>query len=152
VTPEDEPVEGDELDMDVPDSRLTRAEAALADTLVRIFGKGARFQKVRPSWMVNPRSKRRMELDLMSEKLSMAFERDGLQHVVYPNSFHPIGHRHLFEQQQYRDRLKEEICAKRKITLIRVPHTVSASDMEAYVKEELRRLKWHHTEYPELGL
>jgi len=48
VTPQDE---DDELDTDVHDSRLTRAEAALADTLVRIFGKEARFKKVRrPGW------------------------------------------------------------------------------------------------------
>jgi len=99
--------------------------------------------------MVN---KRRMELDLFSEKLSLAFERDGMQHVVYPNSFHPLGHRSAFEKQQFRDRLKEKILAEKNILLIRVPWTVSMSDMEAFVREELCRLKWHHPEYPELGL
>lgn len=146
VTPQAVEQVDDDSDADVCDRRLTKAESALADVLVRIFGKEAKFKKVRLPSMVNPRSRRRLELDLHSEKLSLAFERDGMQHVVYPNSFHPLGHRAAFEKQQERDRLKEQLCRNQHITLIRVPWTVSMSDMEAFVREELRRLKWRHPE------
>jgi hypothetical protein len=49
--------------------------------------------------------------------------------------------------------LKEELCSKRipKITLIRVPWTVREADMEAFVREELRRLKWRHPEQPDFS-
>ena len=152
VTPQ--PVEqvDDDSDADVCDRRLTKAESALADALVRIFSVAAKFKKVRLPSMVNPRSKRRLELDLFSKTLSMAFERDGMQHVVYPNSFHPLGHRAAFERQQQNDSLKNQLCRDQCITLIRVPWTVSMSDMEAFVREELRRLKWRHPEQPDFSV
>lgn len=125
---------------DKSSGRLTKAESALANALVNIFGSEARFKKVRPAWLVNPKTKRRMELDLYCESLGLALERDGLQHFVYPNSFHAS--RTAFQEQQYRDRLKDEVCKRRGIILIRVPFTVPSRGMEAYLREELALRKW----------
>ena len=41
-----------------------------------------------PRWLVNPRTKRRLELDMYSEVHRLAFEYDGEQHHQYIPHFH----------------------------------------------------------------
>ena len=120
-------------------SRLSKAEAAIAIALRRIFP-DARFEKVRPKWLMNQSTKRCLEIDLFCEALSLGIERQGLQHFVYPNGIHTS--RAAFEALQQRDKLKVELAAKFGVCLIHVPFTVPAKDTEAFLREELRRLNF----------
>lgn len=74
------------------------------------------FGKARPHWLVNPISKRRLELDCYNESLKLAVEYNGSQHAVFPNSYHWT--RQQFEQQLHRDALKKSLCALAGVTLI----------------------------------
>jgi uncharacterized membrane protein len=120
-------------------SRLSKAEAAIAIALRRIFP-DARFEKVRPKWLMNQSTKRCLEIDLFCEALSLGIERQGLQHFVYPNGIHTS--RAAFEALQQRDELKIELAKARNVTLIFVPFTVPAKDAETFVRDELRRLNF----------
>jgi len=120
-----------------PSSRLSKAEASIAQALRAIFGPNVHFEKARLPWLTNPRTKRKLELDIWCESLSCGFERQGLQHYVWPNGLHAS--RAQFEALQERDKLKMELCKQHGVTLIHVPFTVSAKDMEAFLRDELRR-------------
>lgn len=118
---------------------LSKAEAGLAHALQEIFGPDKSFIKVRPDWLRN-NTGRKLELDLYCRELGLAIERDGYQHVVWPNNFHHT--REEFEAQLARDRLKEKLCKRHGIVLIRVPWTVKICQMERYLRDELARLKF----------
>jgi hypothetical protein len=120
-------------------SRLSKAEAAIAIALRRIFP-DASFEKVRPKWLMNHSTKRCLEIDLFCEALSLGIERQGLQHFVYPNGIHTS--RAAFEALQQRDALKIELAKARNVTLIFVPFTVPAKDAETFLRDELRRLNF----------
>jgi len=120
-----------------PSSRLSKAEASIAQALRVIFGPTLSFEKARLPWLINPRTKRKLELDIWCESLSCGFERQGLQHYVWPNGLH--ANRAQFEALQERDTIKMELCKQHGVTLIHVPWTVPAKDMEAFLRDELRR-------------
>jgi len=99
---------------------------------------GKPFKKVRPAWLRNPRTGRLCELDFYSDELKLGVEVQGLQHYVYPNSWHKS--RAEWEEQMYRDRLKEELCVHAGVTLVHVPFTVAANRVEQYIREEVQRV------------
>lgn len=83
--------------------------------------------KVRPPWLVNPTTKRRLELDMYNEENRIAFEYDGAQHDVFTPHFH--ANEHHFEYRRLLDRLKTELCREKGVLLMRIPWSeVSASD------------------------
>lgn len=81
-----------------------------------------KFIKVRPDWLKNPATGKNLELDLFCEELMIAVEYNGEQHYVFPHYYNKTEEEFL--KSQTRDKLKEEICTKRNICLIRVPYTV----------------------------
>ena len=80
------------------------------------------FHKVRPPWLINPKSGRALELDFYNEKLGLAVEYNGAQHYRYKPTFHKSYADFL--AQADRDKTKIEILRKRKIELISVPYSV----------------------------
>jgi hypothetical protein len=100
------------------------------------------FAKVHPEWLVNPATKRKLELDgcnmTIKTKLGMglAFEYDGRQHAQKSSYFHATDQE--FVSQVRRDFLKDRICKAKKVALIRIPHTVKYDNLEAYIVEKLR--------------
>lgn len=82
---------------------------------------GLKFDKHRPSWLINTKTNNRLELDGFNEYESLAFEYDGKQHDKYVPFFHKTEDR--FIAQQERDKIKKELCAANDITLINIPHT-----------------------------
>ena len=117
---------------------------------------GKSFEKVRPVWLRNPRTGRLCELDFYNDELKLGVEIQGLQHYVYPNNWHK--NRSEWEDQIYRDRLKEELCRRANVTLVHVPFTVAANRVEQYIREEIPRVAlsssalhaWLQTAYPQL--
>ena len=94
---------------------------------------GKVFCKVRPRFLRNARTGRNLELDGYCEELQLAFEYDGYAHTNFPNAFH----RDIdaFQQQQQRDALKDDLCRKAGVRLIRVPYTLTLEEIEAHVRQ-----------------
>jgi len=74
------------------------------------------FIKVRPYWLINPKTNRRLELDMYNDPNKLAIEYNGPQHYVYPNYYHK--NIKEFKDQLERDKLKESLCAKNNINLV----------------------------------
>ena len=94
------------------------------------------FDCVWPEFLRNPNTDRLLQLDGYSKELNLAFEYDGRLHYVgYYGS-------DALEDQKNRDRLKEQLCKKAGVILIRVPYF--AKNKEKYIKEQLteRGILW----------
>ena len=97
-----------------------------------------RFNKVRPSWLMNHETGFCLELDGYCKQLKLAFEYDGIQHHVYPNPFHKS--KEEFNRQRKGDEMKDRKCKRHGTTLIRIKYDVR--DLEGYIKKELRERKF----------
>lgn len=102
------------------------------------FRFGVPFVKVRPSWLVNPKSSARLELDCYNDKLKLAVEYNGKQHYQYVERFHKSTLD--LRNQKERDRIKRSVCRKRGIDLIEVPYTVEIEDIPNYIDVRLKKL------------
>lgn len=96
---------------------------------------GKKFPKVKPSWLIAYDSSYLLELDGYCKKLNLAFEYDGEQHF-YPISF--MGGNRAFRRRLILDKMKDEICLKENVSLIRIPYY--EKDLENYIKKELLKL------------
>jgi len=81
-----------------------------------------KFNKIRPTWLRNPKTNRCLELDGFCSELMIAIEYNGIQHYVWPNFTNCT--REQFLQQRYRDQIKEDVCRDKNICLLRIPYTV----------------------------
>lgn len=96
-----------------------------------------KLTKCRPKWLLNPTTKRCLELDMYNEEHKLAFEYDGAQHDVYTPHYH-TNEAH-FEYRRLLDKLKNELCREAGVLLIRIPWTeVSTKD-----KVRTRRALFH---------
>ena len=90
-----------------------------------------KFNSIRPSWLINPKTGFRLELDGYCEELRLAFEYDGEQH------FYDIKHyKRSSKTQQEIDEIKNRICKENNITLIRIPYW-EKDEMSEYIIKEL---------------
>ena len=88
------------------------------------------FYKIRPKWLVNPKTNNLLELDGYNERLSLAFEYDGKFHYER----HPKGDEKSFEDQRDRDLVKNSLCKQNGVTLIRIPYTEN-NNLDNFIKE-----------------
>ncbi len=116
---------------------VTRGELCALEALEQIFP-GKTFEKVRPEWLVNDRTGRLLEIDLYNHELRFGLEHSGQSHYVFPNSLHKT--REEFDAQVYRDKLKQDLCARAGVLLIHVPFTVPHAAMQTYIRSEINRL------------
>lgn len=93
------------------------------------------FPKIRPDFIVNTKTGKRLELDGYNEKLKLAFEYQGQQHYNFSPYFHKT--QEDFTNQVYRDKIKKEACDKKGITLIEIPYNIEYNDLEDYIKMKL---------------
>ena len=99
---------------------------------------GLPFPSIRPDWLKNI-TMYNLELDGFCEDLNFGFEYQGIQHDEY-NAFFHINDQENFERQQERDKLKLELCKKRNIDVLIIPHTLSyqnENELRIFIKEEL---------------
>jgi len=108
----------------------SKGEIECGRALRRIYGK--EFKKVRPSWLVNPKTGRCLELDWYNEELGIAVEYNGEMHYHYIKHFHR--NYDGFLRQIERDNLKLEICDKMGVYVITVPYTCPLEDIEEYIR------------------
>lgn len=83
---------------------------------------GHKFKKIRPKWLRNPKTNRPLELDGYCDELMIAIEYQGIQHYIWPNFTNCTKEEYIAQRE--RDQVKEEICIKNNICLIKIPYTV----------------------------
>ena len=117
-----------------------RTEALCRSLLESMLGMP--LPKVRPKWLVNPSTKRSLELDMYNAEHHIAFEYDGAQHDVYTPHFH--NNPDHFKYRQLLDKLKDELCRDAKVTLIRIPWSEVSCHNEIRTAQFLERLLRSH--------
>ena len=83
------------------------------------------FPNTKPSFLINPKTKKRLEIDMYNEKLKIGFEYQGEQHYK-PIKF--FGGEKKFRQIQKRDKLKRDLCKYYGITLYEIPYMYDYKD------------------------
>jgi hypothetical protein len=110
------------------DPQRSKFEAKCGEALHKVFG--VKFPKVKPSWLINPLTGRRLELDFYHEELGIALEAQGAGH--YDEYAFGQGKEGLDKVVQ-RDNVKYDLCVENNVYLMRVPFTVPFPDIDAYV-------------------
>ena len=113
-----------------------KRESHVRHILQNIFQKP--FASTRPSWLKNPQTKRKLEIDCYNAELRIAVEVDGEQHSRYIPHFHKTYSNFL--KQQERDLMKSKMILDRGVKLIRVPYSVINNDLEKFIMAELNKI------------
>lgn len=98
------------------------------------------FKSVFPSWLINPETKRKMEIDGFNKELGIGFEYQGFQHYKFVKFIH--GTRKKFIQQQQRDKIKVQTFKEKGLKLIIIKEfntNWTLARIESYLKDELQR-------------
>ena len=118
-------------DQSYSQKKQSKGEAECLRVLTNIYKVPFDVQ-VRPDWLRNPRTNRRLELDISELKhLKIAVEYNGRQHYIYTKKWHKT--LEDFKQQVYRDTVKYELCQKHGVYLITVPYNVPISQIHAFI-------------------
>lgn len=114
----------------------TRREDQCRKIIERLTGHS--FSKVRPDFLINPETGRRLELDCYNPLLKIALEYNGEQHYRFIPYFHQS--EKDFEKQVQRDELKKKLCEENGIKLITVPFNVT--DLEEFIQSKLQKIEF----------
>ena len=101
---------------------------------------GEPFPKARPSCLRNPVTGENLELDIYNETLGLAVEYNGKQHYHFNSHFHR-GSNDRFQNQQYRDLIKKQLCEENGIFLITVPYSLKDDEIPGYLDQKLDEFK-----------
>lgn len=103
------------------------------------------FPRIRPNWLRNPETKRKLEidcfgciLDKFKARRCLAVEYSGKQHFHFPNAFHKT--QKEFENQVRRDIFKRETLEALSINYFVVPYTVKYQHIGIFVLDTVRVL------------
>jgi hypothetical protein len=111
----------------------SHGEKICCRTMEKIYG--VSFNSVWPNWLVNPETKRKLELDCYNSDLKLAVEYNGEQHYKWPNFTGQTYEE--FINQVRRDDLKRELCDAHGVYLITVPYKVSHDNIPRYIVSQL---------------
>ena len=117
-----------------PPKKVYKAEGICRQTLERLYR--SKFPTVHPEWLVNPKTKRKLELDCYNERLNIALEYNGRQHYEWPNFTNQS--RAEFDKQVARDAYKKTACKRRGVFLITIPYTVRNKDIPGTIERILK--------------
>lgn len=104
------------------------------------FMTGKKFDRVRPEFLTNPVTGHPLELDLYNEELRLAIEYNGSQHYHFNGMMHNNS-RDRFQNQQYRDLIKKQLCDQHGIRLVLVPYTVPEDKIPEFLYDQLKALE-----------
>lgn len=94
------------------------------------------FPKRRPKQLITL-GNRHLELDGFNEELMLAFEYDGEQHFLDNKFFNK--YEYSLSDRQNEDKLKNELCIKAGIKLIRIPYWEN-KNLESYIRRQLEAI------------
>ena len=114
--------------------RESRGEMQCRAVLQRLFNKP--FPNVRPEFLKNGVTGKKLEIDCYNHGLRLGVEYSGVQHYKFVKGMHK--NQQDFVNQRYRDEMKKRLCREAGVTLIEVPYTVKLQDIESYLKDKLR--------------
>lgn len=121
------------------DNKGSKGERECRRVLETIFKRP--FPNVRPRFMRNEVTGENLELDMYNPELRLACEYNGQQHYKFNKWMHK-GNSSNFQNQQYRDIMKRDLCQKNNINLIEVPYTVKHHDIQYYIINKLKNLNY----------
>lgn len=101
---------------------------------------GAKFPKGYPDWLVNPKTKRILELDGYNEKLKLAFEYDGGTHA---EDFRFKSDKDKVDTV-YKDELKRELCRQNGVLLLEPNKNIKIKDLEKWIRRILIGAGWKY--------
>lgn len=99
----------------------SKGESLCCRAIESLLGRSVQVN-VRNLGIVNPETRRQLEIDCYDPQSQIGIEYNGIQHYVYPNSFHKT--RQDFDAQVRRDQYKTQFCEQRGIRLIVVPYVI----------------------------
>ena len=97
---------------------------------------GVPFTKTRPDFLRNPVTGENLEIDVYNDDLRIGVEFNGKQHYQFSSHFHRQSN-DRFQNQQYRDLIKQQLCDKEGIRLIIVPYWVPEADIPSFIDDQL---------------
>lgn len=112
----------------------SKGEMECKRVLENLFNKP--FERCRPNFLANPVTGNvNLELDCYNDELKLAVEYNGIQHYKFTPYFHK--NYEAFQNQKYRDYMKEDLCNKNNITLIIVPYNISNNKIQQFLVDKL---------------
>jgi len=115
-------------------SNESRGEQACRQHMESRFG--VPFRKTRPDFLKNPVTGENLEIDVYNDDLKLGVEYNGQQHYQFNNHFHRSSN-DRFQNQQYRDLIKKQLCEQNNIHLIVVPYWVPVEQIPSFIDDEL---------------
>ncbi len=115
--------------------RQSRGEMQCRSVLQRLFNKP--FPNVRPEFLKNDVTGKKLEIDCYNAELRLGIEYSGVQHYKFVKGMQK--NYQDFLNQRYRDEMKKKMCRDAGVTLIEVPYTVKLQDIEKYLRTRLRQ-------------
>lgn len=94
------------------------------------------------SWLVNPITGRRLEIDSYCEKLSLCVETNGIQHYKKTSRFSQD-----LEYRVFLDLLKEKLCYENEKTLLIIPYTIPPTSLCSYIVGKLELISILQSRY-----
>jgi hypothetical protein len=117
----------------------SKGEIICKDVATNLFNR--EFRKIRPNFLKNHQTGNNLEIDIYNDELKLGIEYSGKQHYEYTPYFHKD--RKAFEDQVFRDKLKEQKCKENGIDLIVVPYTIKHQHIRSFIKTEARKLGYN---------
>lgn len=114
----------------------SKGEKICNDFLEFYFNK--KFERIRPNFLLNPVTHQNLEIDCYNDELKLAVEYNGKQHYEYNSMMHQQS-KHAFQNQQYRDYIKQTLCKQNGIHLIIVPYTIPLDKIPNYLYDQLKK-------------
>ena len=95
------------------------------------------FPRIRPKWLINPHTGKRLELDGYCKNINLAFEYQGEQHYI--DNIHFYKGRGSLEKRKQYDRIKRQLCLEKGIILIEIPYYIDFKDLPNYIFGECKK-------------